>query len=45
VLEQNLLNTPQNQSNIDVSLLKIGLYQCVVELANGSTSAQRLIKE
>lgn len=45
VLEQNLLNTPQNQSNIDVSLLKIGLYNCVVELANGSTSTQRLIKE
>ena len=45
VLEQNLLNTHQSQINIDASSLKTGLYNCVVELANGSTASQRLIKE
>jgi hypothetical protein len=45
VLEQKLSNTNQNQVSIDASFLKTGLYQCVVELANGSTSTQRLIKE
>lgn len=45
VLENNLSNTHQNQINIDASLLKTGLYQCVIELANGQSSTQRLVKE
>lgn len=45
VLESNLSNTHQNQINIDASLLKTGLYQCVIELANGQSSTQRLVKE
>ena len=45
MLENNLTNTHQNQINIDASILKTGLYQCVVELANGQSSTQRLVKE
>ena len=45
VLENNLSNLHQNQINIDASLLKTGLYQCVIELANGQSSTQRLVKE
>lgn len=45
VLEQNSNTANQTQVNIDVTSLNIGLFQCVVELANGNTSTQRIVKQ
>ncbi len=45
VLEQTSSTIQQNQVIIDASFLKTGLYNCFVELANGSTSTQRIVKE
>lgn len=45
VLEQNSSTILQNQVTINASFLETGLYNCVVELANGSASTQRIVKE
>ncbi|MBW7846040.1 MAG: T9SS type A sorting domain-containing protein, partial [Bacteroidia bacterium] len=45
VFEKQAALNNQTECTIDVSQLHFGLYQCVVELNNGSTITKRWIKE
>lgn len=45
VWQQSVFSSNQNDLTIDASGLKNGLYQCVIELTNGSTSTQKLVKQ